>query len=354
VVTPNLVDYFQAASRVKFTFTQAGPIVGPLTDADWTLSDSSDVYTSQIVHMLEAHGFNFAAFDRNHDGIITSDELTILAIDNTHDTSGAARNVDATLKNSPIRVHGMMALVSQQVDFHTMAHEVAHTIGAIDVYGIWNHECLSNGLTLMSCEPFKVDDSTVMFPDAWHRLKFGWTTAYPPGFGTGGLFYELGDETYIDDWGSRAQPAILRANPKNPNECYLFEYRSGRGYDSDVASAGVLAWHVIEDASGQPACAVSAPHCVYNAGPDDPVGGSEAWTPADGRLRLSWSDGTPIPLSFLGHATRILEQQPGSALGHSAAGSDRSYHPDCAAGGQFRTCREHCAQGECDGRSPLR
>src|SRR5215831_9399347 len=148
-----------------------------------------------------------------------------------------------------------------------------------------------------TCTEIGADRLDSVYLDPWHRQKLGWVFRYAPG----GTSYELGDETWADDFGNKSRPAVFY-NDANQHEYYLFEYRAPRSYDKSVASAGIVAWHVLEDQNGNPADQTQG-HVIYAYSPisgatDVSVGGSVAWTPQDGRFQVQWKDGTYLPRSF--------------------------------------------------------
>jgi M6 family metalloprotease-like protein len=302
--TPNLQDFYREESRGQLLLSDAG-VFGPVAYSAWDPLENDSKHVADVVHMLEAAGFDFAAHDANHDGAVTGDELEIIAIDNGSDVGGANRsNADGKgctqLVSSALKVCTQVALVAQQTDFETLAHELSHSFGTIDLYGAWGSECYSYGLTLMSCTISFADNPATLYHDPWHRYKLGWVTPLDPGFPTGSS-YEMGDESWSDGWGNRSRPAILRNSAPASYEYFLFEYRDQRGYDANVASAGIVAWHVREDANGN--CFDNGGkdpqgHHVYAVGPDKPAGASQAWTPASGRFRLAWESGAQLPYVF--------------------------------------------------------
>lgn len=266
----NLAEYFREVSRGKFTLYNAG-IYGPVVWSNRLKNKfsceghnelkSSDVcpdnfHVQDIVHMLEEAGFDFRQFDKNHDGTITGDELAILAIDNTGTVGGSNRGDESdqrgcvALSRPPLfKVCASMVLVQQQVSFETLIHEFSHlSIGAVDLYDE-HHNCPSAGLTPMSCTIGAPDEMKTVYLDPWHRIKAGWIFPYTPGFIFASNSYEMGDETWEDFWGTKSRPTWFR-KADDPHEYFLFEYRGGRGYDSDVAAWGLIAWHVKEEANG--------------------------------------------------------------------------------------------------------
>jgi M6 family metalloprotease-like protein len=304
-VKPNAKDYFREVSRGKLIFTNAG-VLGPVPFINW-LNVSDPQHVGDVIHQIEDAGFNFQQFDKNGDNRITPDELEIVAVDNGSDASGANRSAGCvTLKKSSLNVCVNVALVTEQVDFWTLVHEMSHTFGTVDLYGAWSKECLSDHMTLMSCEPFVPDDKSIVYLDPWHRWKQNWVYPYDFGFFYGNLgdtgYYEVGDETWRDFYGLPSRPLILRNPAANSNEYFLFEYRGGRGYDQNVADWGLVVWHVKEDGNGGAYTGSDGKqppgHSIYVVGPDNDVGGSKAWHASDGNFQLQWTDGTVLPYTF--------------------------------------------------------
>jgi M6 family metalloprotease-like protein len=285
VVKPNARDYFREVSRGQLIFTNAG-VLGPVP---WLngINVTDPQHVTDVIHQLEDAGFNFHQFDKNGDNQITPDELEIVAVDNMNDASGANRRAGGTgcvtLQHSALKVCVAVAFVSEQVDFWTLVHEMSHTFGTVDLYGVWAKECFSDHMTIMSCEPFVPDDKSIVYLDPWHRFKLGWVYPYAgPGFFYGNAtdtgFYETGDETWRDFYGLPSRPLILRNPDPAANEYFLFEYRGGRGYDQNVADLGLVIWHVKEDGHGNPYTGSDGKqaqgHAIYVFGSDNDFGGS--------------------------------------------------------------------------------
>ncbi len=294
---PVVNDYYLEVSRNHFGFIPAG-MFGPV---DWpTWRNATDaMHRADVIHLLEARGFNFAAYDHNGNGQIDNDELEILAIDNSSDDGGMNRNAGGCvpLNQSRVQVCASVAFVGEQIDFQTLAHEMSHSLGTRDLYGVWNQECFSFGFTLMSCTENGPDLLSSVYLDPWHRKRLGWVFPYAASFGP----YELGDETWMDFYGNKSRPAVFYRD-SNPKEYYLFEYRGGRSYDNRAPNWGIVAWHVLETDSGDPGDPVEG-HAIYVFSPvykkdDQAVGGSRPWTPADGRFQVAFKDGSYLPLSF--------------------------------------------------------
>ena len=291
----HVAGYFNEMSRGAFTFADAG-VFGPTTWRNWMgRSDSQQV--DDVVQMLEADGFDFRAFDRNHDDVIDDSELAIVAFTNESRVGGksrtpvAAGHPECSPTAAGVKVCSHVTFVTEQVNFETLTHEISHSLGTEDLYGdnYVKGECYSFGLTLLSCTlgDTLADHMESLFLDPWHRIRLGWLAPLaltPP-------VMELGDESWVGFFGQRARPVWIR-KPGDDHEYFLFEYRGRRGYDNGVADIGLVVWHV-KDNGGDP-----LGHHIHAVSPNNPRGGSNAWQPADGRFQLQWEDGTLVPWSL--------------------------------------------------------
>ncbi|RMH42309.1 MAG: hypothetical protein D6689_08445 [Deltaproteobacteria bacterium] len=292
--------FFRANSYGKFTFAQAG-VVQVVTP---TANDAS------AIQAAAAAGFAFDRYDRNGDGTVTSDELTVVVVNKDGQGCGQTRPV------SCVRPAGASAnvclssvsFVGELANLTTIAHEIAHQLTMWDIYGPgarWNAAASTAAATCTGSN----DTRSFQF-DAWHKMHWGWIrprvvaigqpatveTLYTPGaFGTYG--YE----------GKR--PVILFDPARGTREFFVLEARSTDGaYDSDVADDGMAVWLVNLKADLSPADirfqADSDPAIEHifgvrlfhgpdrdgNTGPR--AGTGRFFRPGDGALALRWSDGT--------------------------------------------------------------
>jgi len=302
----NVNAYFQAMSSGNFRFSNEGTY--EVAWSNWVKSrmkvdgngQPDSFYVADMVHMLESAGFNFQAYDSNRDGRVSNEELAILAFHNFDQTNGMNRAGPepggcTTLVKSALKVCSRVAFLAQQTDFETLTHELSHSLGTVDLYGAWNKECLSYGMTLMSCTLGKPpDDMHSVRLDPWHLHMLGWLSYQDYGVGD----YRLGP----------GYAAAVFRNPVNPHEYYIFESRQQFGlWDSGMASFGVVAWHVRETAEGYAYNADGRPygHSIYVVSLDTPIGGSRAWSPSDGVFRLKWENGNQLLASFQVKASTI-------------------------------------------------
>ena len=166
---PSLNGYFKAMSHSRFSWSRGG-IIGPLslganeTDNNFV---NNDLFVSNIVH--KAMGmFNFAAYDANHDGRVSSAELGILVI-NSYFTGMRSVRGDVRPPGSPVGWYGPVGLVGQDANFGVCCEEFEETLGCQDLYGAG---CLSQGLTFQSCNPGRTN---MVYLDPWHRMQLGWS-----------------------------------------------------------------------------------------------------------------------------------------------------------------------------------
>jgi M6 family metalloprotease-like protein len=183
--------YLLANSHGRFSIAPAGVgIVGPvqLSASDRMAALGNDVMRAGLaINAAALAGFNFAPFDSNGNGQITTDELLILIFDNSSTAdSGAARSANPTGLNpnntlsaftppgSSVSMLMNVVILTQSVSFATLCHELCHLLGAKDLYGIWNQTCHGGNYTLMSCTITNPDDLFTYHLDAWHKMQLGW------------------------------------------------------------------------------------------------------------------------------------------------------------------------------------
>ncbi len=260
----SLNGYFLANSNGRFLWSRAGRgIVGPVQMTADQRSDAvknDTLYINMILkRVIELGLFNFVQFDANGDYYVTQDELGLLIITNDGDTAGAARatglfqlspgadNITRFLINEPGLPN--VAVVNHQAGFVTMAHEVSHILGAVDLYG---SNCLSQNLTLMSCTGGPADDMSSYHLDPWHKIQLGWDEPRVEEITAQSWVYL--PVTQVSD---PHAPLILYDSARGPSEYFILECRNpasakGGGYDDQVAGTGLAIWHVIVDENKNP------------------------------------------------------------------------------------------------------
>jgi|GEM_PF-2839989 len=242
-------SFYWTASGGRLLLTKAatyGVSYPPLTDYD---------PVDDAVAVADQYGFDFAAYDRNDDGVIRPDELIVLKIDNISDSGGAMRDSPCATTDDRTRDGSRFIVVCDAagVGFASRmvnpAHEIGHLLGARDLYGMG---CWSNQATLMSCTASMAnagDRYTSVNFDPWHRMAFGWAT---PRFATtaGGEF------TVSRTADGLNQPLILYDPARGLSEYYVVEYRDAfpGGIDSGYGGglAAIVWWYVRTDQNGFP------------------------------------------------------------------------------------------------------
>ena len=121
----------------------------------------------------------------------------------------------------------------------TFVYEFSHLLGLPDFYsnngnatlGSWsvmdegNHNCPQNAGYIRKCSP--------PLYSAFERMSLGWLK--PTELKTSGKI----QLNKLDD-----NVAYSITNPENPDEMYLLEYRSNKGWDIGQDTSGMLIWHV--------------------------------------------------------------------------------------------------------------
>jgi M6 family metalloprotease-like protein len=241
---------------------------------------------------------NFAAFDTNGDGTVTSAELVVQRFDADVDAlpagCGATRGHDAvTLDGKAISM--ALALDGTDTNLMTIIHETGHAaFGMRDLYGFGVGSFDISGPTCGAA------DSFFMRTSSWQKLHWGWITP-----------------TVVDRDGfvnvprfDTSKTAYLLYDPdKNTENYFLVEnrIRTAGTYDVSASDNGLLIWRIDDaqygsgdetvrpidimrpDGTRAPGCAEFSSGCY---------GGSsiDAWDPSDGStpqrtMSRTWRDG---------------------------------------------------------------
>lgn len=239
-------DYFLKLSRRQFTFNVVS-VVSVVDDtsvdaaAGVVSGDSDTTKTRKRARYLAGkQGFNFAAYDGNGDGKVTTSELTILSIDNYSEGSAQTGTPACTQVNGT-SVCSAVSLVGHRSRMMNYAHELSHTLTPTsrDLYGA---SCLSQGATLMSCTGGSDEnDNSAAFLDPWHRAQYDWTgSSFTSGNTTGGWI-----DLYGVGHGSGKYETLTIVSPGG-SDAVTFELRSGYTYSSeDNKAVGLFAWYQI-------------------------------------------------------------------------------------------------------------
>jgi M6 family metalloprotease-like protein len=200
--------------------------------------------------MDAAKEFNFAAYDFNKDGKLTSDELTICVAIPQNDPFGTALQTPAGKqfpKWEPLVVQGVTIpvifewYIGKPPSFNTAAHELSHNLlGSPDMYiaGYW---------------PYSAIIYSIMGPpagtnhlDPVEKLKLGW------------LNWKVATQSGVytlKDIETHNEALILYHPQRGTDEYFIIEDRwRGSSYDAGVPNVGkgipmdgIGIWHVIEN-----------------------------------------------------------------------------------------------------------
>lgn len=285
----------------------------PSVDSHFTLEKHArdDIrLTRQVFDRLVASGVDFAARDLNRDGVVTGNEfrLWVVEMQTARAEWGQMRNPAGRFRptGATVDVDCLQSYVGEDWYRHTLAHEMMHQFGAIDLYG--HDSSRSAALTLMSGEY-----DTLQYLDPWHRLRLGWL---------GARIYEMGGtpftqvlrmpESQIPSVLSERSPVLLYDPARydvasRSGEFFMVEFRNQVSpvarYDRGgvfASAPGLALWQVKTDAAGNlvqlpaegGASGVDA-SCQHLAPPAYARGDRDLWTDAHGTIQPRYVDGAP-------------------------------------------------------------
>ena len=260
---------------------------------DWTLEyaylSKKDIAANRtlaqaLIAAVEAADayIDFAAYDVNGDGDITTDELAIgfvvagyeasSALEYTYDKSSylwshaysfraCKEDYDfdyAIPAPDGVTVDSYIAISEQENDgsqepISTLAHELGHYIGLPDLYDTEYNNALEWGkydvryLSVMAGGMYGTDPATGKATpyslDAWSRSVLGWVE---PDVADGSGDHTLTVQNYTNNTGYK----LLRIPTQNPGEYYLLENRGFSKWDAGLAAeygrdaGGLVLWHI--------------------------------------------------------------------------------------------------------------
>jgi M6 family metalloprotease-like protein len=349
VATPNVFAYFAENSNGHFIWTRAG-VVGPLSMNLSTASDDT-IRRLGVQAAGDSGGVDYGRFDRNEDGKVTADELGVLVISNRGDAQTAFHTMSVRGKSVSV---GASSLGHRQ-NLMTLCHELAHQLGALDLYGRWGLDCLNTGLTLMGCTGGAADGLESFHLDAWHKVQLGWARPQVRDLRAGGSSSLVAQQIPTIRAPADKGPLLLYDSTRGTREFFLLEHRSrtagGGRSDANVASTGLAIWHVVQDGNKRP---ILVPHAnapnaqvfgVFNRGAPNWVwAGTTLYTSNTSPALMRWldgsdtfaelrvgapsSDGALLPVSWTSRPLADLYWHPwaalngGYALGRPAVGTN--------------------------------
>jgi len=265
--------YYMEISNGRFFWSRGatiGPLALPESNRRAYFPDDT-TYTSNLVWLaMVSDLIDFQAYDINSDGHVTQNELQLAIISNDADGGGAERWAGQVRPNGlQVDWTGSVALLGHRGDFATLCHELSHTLGTLDLYGVWSQECLSYKLTLMSCTLGALESPEIYHLDPWHKMQLGWCEPRIFSVNASGSA-SLPSAQSLEATG----PVILYDPSLGTSEFFILEYRTRNGatdggYDVNVADEGLAIWHVHQESNHYPTLTPR-----YDAGP---LPGQENW-----------------------------------------------------------------------------
>ena len=268
--------------------------------------NTSDLERSLLLRQALDEGFDFSAYDTNHDGTISDAELllvTIVADAPGTGGGGAVRNFCNTVMSTDgtrrVRFCGRSASFSEFAGYHVISHELSHIFGTIDLYN--GNELATNFfVTLMG-----IGGSSGVLLDPYHRIKLGWLSGRPvnianpakaaPAVPANSCYRLMPSQLGSVDASSK--PLVIYDSRRGVREYFILEYRRKTGFDIGAYDEGIALWYVHEGANGfadtVPISTRRGPgpaRTLASLGPSGMPAGD------DGILR-AWADGGPLYLT---------------------------------------------------------
>jgi M6 family metalloprotease-like protein len=280
-VTSNSPPRFSVAgwasetSNGRFTITPASFAVAvTMTAADsfnaiqaanpsWNELQVNNVWIGRIVKALIDSGFDFPAFDTNHNGNVECpSELTICIINPATGNYGGVNRDMATQQDGAgtFSVSGRSIIAGHEATFDTIIHEFGHSFGI--PYEMYTPTpsggTVNNGMAIMSSTGGGSAGATQVFSatwapgrlhfDPWHKMRFGWSEPRIVSLRAGGrVILPVATSRTV------SAPVILYDPLRGTNEFFVLEYRSrfqsAANYDNDFGvetadGEGLVIWQV--------------------------------------------------------------------------------------------------------------
>lgn len=208
-----------------------------------------------VVAALNAQGFDFAPYDGNGDCYV--DALAIIYQGPGQHESGNTNDIwPSQVMASPIETNSAcpsggkiyvsnLAMQPERgvngalASFSTYAHEFGHALGLPDLYDTTYASQGAGNWSLMASGDSRDGDGKPIGFDAWSKLYLGWVT---PVLVNG----RLADVT-VEPVLSSGKVYQLLPGSVYSGEYFLVENRARMGYDTPLASGGLLVWHIDGD-----------------------------------------------------------------------------------------------------------
>jgi M6 family metalloprotease-like protein len=233
---------------------KAVKIYDPVNNA-WPVHDHK--FAAKVIERTVQLGYDFGQMDTSHNGITEDVELGVLIISNMGEVGGNTRWATKTEKlnadgsyienfREVLKIPGFSdvllncSAVSHRANFTTIAHELCHQLGSVDMYG----DPANNNMTLMGATIVnELDEMRTYHLDPWHKMRFGWNEPRIRSIRRASV-----EQLSAANTGNPHASIILYDPAKGPSEFFILEYRTaspavGTEYDRDVAGSGLAIWH---------------------------------------------------------------------------------------------------------------
>ncbi|MCE9577034.1 MAG: hypothetical protein K8W52_28060 [Deltaproteobacteria bacterium] len=271
---PSIRNYFAASSHGRLLFTRAG--VAHVCGLPATTWYKNEDLVPAVLAAIDPT-VHLGAYDREGDGVVSSEELTILVLDDWASDHGQTLGMTVGITGGSYR--GFIATGSAAAPFFVWAHELGHTLGADDLYGAAS--AFNDGSTLYGATPADAEASIDM--DAWTKFRLGWlrpALVELGGKASGSAMLACGDTDLAEVSG-----AVLFHDPaRGTDEYFLAEARCQRDYDAGTPERGVAIWQVLQQPDTFEGSAVFGMYRSYAKGWDGcaagPTGEAMCTTPS--------------------------------------------------------------------------
>ncbi|MGL5850190.1 MAG: hypothetical protein ACRCZD_05330 [Phycicoccus sp.] len=288
----SLLGYFAENSEHRFRPLRWN-LVGPLrmrAPSATDMGDSGGRAKRILEEAVRQNRLDLDQLDDDGDGDVGVDELLLVTVENIPGLGAANRAVNEITTPRGRKVTVRCAFLGAGSSFTLFAHELAHSLGALDLYG-WP-QGKSARLTLMSQSVGGTgDDQVACHLDPWHKLVLGWSEPR--------VFASSARGHVVLRGVNHASAPIIVTRPDRPLEFYLVEFRRARsdlqvGYESWVPGTGVAIWHVRTSAPGVPLLQPSsdprfAEYAVMHVGAPTGVRGTSTLWGAGNWVGLGWT-----------------------------------------------------------------
>lgn len=272
---PSIRSYFTENSHGRLTFTKAGLVhVCGLPASVWY---DNDHLVPAVLAAIDPT-VRIREYDRNGDGVVTSEELTVLVLDDWASEGGQSIALEVGVTGVTYR--GFIATASSAAPFFVWVHELGHTLGGDDLYGADARNNFRS--SVFGAAPAGVPDAYIHM-DAWHKLRMGWlrpdlVELGGKATGSAKLFCNDVDQAEI------AGSVLFHEPSHGTDEYFLVEARCQRGHDTGTPERGVAIWQVLQQPDTFDGSAVFGTYRSYAKGWDGcaagPTGEAMCATPS--------------------------------------------------------------------------